>query len=97
MNSQIDLIAKQMLATAKKNNYAGQDPFDGLNSKLFDIFPSFKKGLVGLAWIQLHKRSAINFRALCGVPKKRNPKGIGLFILGLLLIFNYMHKYIMSR
>ncbi|KKL87839.1 hypothetical protein LCGC14_1930720 [marine sediment metagenome] len=76
--------AGTILKLAQKDEYAGQDPFDGLNSKLFDIFPSFKKGLVGLAWIQLHKRSAINLRPICAVPKKRNPKGIGLFILGLL-------------
>ncbi|WP_024590390.1 MULTISPECIES: hypothetical protein [unclassified Pseudoalteromonas] len=84
MSSRVDLITKKMFLIAKSNDYAGQDPFDGLNSKLFELFPYFKKGLVGLAWIQLHKRSAVNLRPLCGVQKKRNPKGIGLFILGLL-------------
>jgi hypothetical protein len=74
----------KILNKARIDTYAGQDPFDGLNSKLFDVFPKLKKGLIGLAWIQFHKRSAINFRSICGVPKKRNPKGIGLFVLGLL-------------
>ncbi|MBB1384764.1 aspartate-semialdehyde dehydrogenase [Pseudoalteromonas sp. SG45-5] len=76
--------ANLILDRAKKNNYAGQDPFDGLNSRFFDWFPGLKKGIFGLAWIQLHKRLAINLRPLFGIPKKRNPKGIGLFILGLL-------------
>ncbi|CAM2735340.1 aspartate-semialdehyde dehydrogenase [Pseudoalteromonas distincta] len=76
--------ANLILDRAKKNNYAGQDPFDGLNSRFFNWFPGFKKGIFGLAWIQLHKRLAINLRPLFGIPKKRNPKGIGLFILGLL-------------
>ncbi|WP_405601085.1 MULTISPECIES: aspartate-semialdehyde dehydrogenase [unclassified Pseudoalteromonas] len=76
--------ANLILDRAKKNNYAGQDPFDGLNSRFFNWFPSLKKGIFGLAWIQLHKRLAINLRPLFGIPKKRNPKGIGLFILGLL-------------
>ena len=84
MSNQIDLITKTMFCKAKSNSYAGQDPFDGLNSKLFELFPRFKKGIIGLAWIQLHKRLAINLRPLCAVPQKRNPKGIGLFILGLL-------------
>ena len=84
MSSQLDLITRKMFNKAKSNSYAGQDPFDGLNSKLFELFPRFKQGIVGLAWIQLHKRLAINLRPLCAVPKKRNPKGIGLFILGLL-------------
>lgn len=69
---------------AKIDSYAGYDPFDGLNSRVFDCFPVLKKGLFGLAWIQGHKRSAINLRPLLGVPKARNPKGIGLFILGML-------------
>ncbi|AQQ01607.1 aspartate-semialdehyde dehydrogenase [Pseudoalteromonas aliena] len=76
--------ANLILDRAKKNNYAGQDPFDGLNSRFFNWFPGLKKGIFGLAWIQLHKRLAINLRPLFGIPKKRNPKGIGLFILGSL-------------
>ncbi|MBE0359506.1 glycoside hydrolase family protein [Pseudoalteromonas aliena] len=84
MNNQVDLIAEKIISAAKKHDYAGQDPFDGLNSRFFNWFPGFKKGIFGLAWIQLHKRLAINLRPLFGIPKKRNPKGIGLFILGLL-------------
>jgi len=84
MQNNIKDIGSEILIQATKSNFAGQDPFDGLNSKLFDVFPKLKKGLLGLAWIQFHKRSAINFRPLCGVPQKRNPKGIALFILGLL-------------
>lgn len=78
------LISEETLNLARKLNYAGQDPFDSLNSQFFTAFPFLKKGLFGLAWIQLNKRSIINFRPLLGVPKKRNPKGVGLFILGLL-------------
>ncbi len=84
MLSPLLTINQDILANSQINNYAGQDPFDGLNSKLFTVFPGLKKGLFGLAWTQLHKRSLFNIRPLLGVPKKRNPKGIGLFILGLL-------------
>ncbi|MDN3404861.1 aspartate-semialdehyde dehydrogenase [Pseudoalteromonas sp. APC 3218] len=80
----IEQITPVLLKDAQKNDYAGQDPFDGLNSSLFKLAPSLKNGLFGLVWIQLHKRLAINIRPLLGVPKMRNPKGIGLFILGLL-------------
>ncbi|MDD1792973.1 glycoside hydrolase family 88 protein [Enterovibrio sp. ZSDZ42] len=69
---------------AKKNDFSGYDPFDGLNSVFFSLFPRLKKGFFGLAWTQLHKRLAINLRPLFGIRPKRNPKGIGLFILGLL-------------
>ena len=77
-------VAKLLIDDAKHNNFAGYDPFDGLNSVIFKLAPALKKGLVGLAWIQLHKRSPINLRPLCGIPKGRNPKGVALFILGLL-------------
>ncbi|ELP5727343.1 aspartate-semialdehyde dehydrogenase [Vibrio vulnificus] len=80
----IEQINLALLKDAKKNDFAGQDPFDALNSALFKLAPSLKKGVVGLAWIQLHKRLAINLRPIFGIPKKRNPKGIGLFILGLI-------------
>ncbi len=83
MNSLLD-ITNNILINSGKNNFAGYDPFDGLNSYFFNLLPKLKKGILGLAWIQFHKRSPINLRPLFAIPKKRNPKGIGLFILGLL-------------
>jgi len=79
----IESIKNKLHKSSAESSYAGYDPFDGLNSKLFDALPFLKKSVFGLAWIQLFKRSPINLRALLGVPKKRNPKGIGLFILGM--------------
>jgi rhamnogalacturonyl hydrolase YesR len=84
MKTNIKDIAQSILINSAKYNYAGQDPFDSLNSRFFTTFPKLKKGLFGLAWIQLNKRSIVNVRSLLGVPAMRNPKGIGLFILGLL-------------
>jgi hypothetical protein len=77
-------IANQVLTKAQENCFYGQDPFDGLNSHFFKPAPKLRKGLFGLAWIQFHKRSIFNLRPLLAVPAGRNPKGIGLFILGLL-------------
>lgn len=77
-------IAKILLVSSKQDKFKGADPFDGLNSRFFDYFPSLKKGMFGLAWTQLNKRSTINLRPILAVPKMRNPKGMGLFILGLL-------------
>ena len=74
----------EILKGSKKLSYAGKDPFDSLNSKFFTAFPKLKKGLFGLLWTQINKRSIFNFRFWLGVPAMRNPKGIGLFILGLL-------------
>lgn len=84
LSSELARIGQQILSDAMSNDYAGYDPFDGLNSKLFEWLPGLKKGVVGLAWTQLHKRSPVNLRPWCGVPKRRNPKGVALFILGLI-------------
>ncbi|MGL6258272.1 aspartate-semialdehyde dehydrogenase [Vibrio sp. WXL210] len=80
----LDKINQDILDNAIKDDFAGYDPFDGLNSTYLESHPSLRRSLFGLIWTQFHKRSMVNFRPLLGVPKKRNPKGIGLFILGLL-------------
>lgn len=66
----------------EKEDYKGWDPYDGLNSKIFNATP-FKNWKFGrLAWIQLFKRNPINLRALVAVPKEYNAKGIALFLSG---------------
>lgn len=84
MQVNIESLSAALLGAARNDKFAGYDPFDGLNSKLFDLVPVLRAGLPGLAWIQAFKRSPLNLRPLLGIPKKRNPKGVGLFILGLL-------------
>ena len=66
---------------------AGYDPFDGLNSRLFQATPLRKSRAARLAWIQFHKRSPINFRRLVGIPRERNAKAIALFALAALADF----------
>lgn len=63
-------------------NFAGWDPYDGLNSKIFQFTPLKHWDLARLAWIQGFKRSPVNFRKLLMVPKEHNAKGIGLFLNG---------------
>lgn len=76
--------AHATLRSAQGFNYEGHDPFDALNSRLLQATPLYRNKWVRLAWLQLGKRSPINLRLLLHVPKKRNPKGVGLFISGLL-------------
>lgn len=80
----ISQVVQQLRIDAASDSFGGDDPFDGLNSLIFRALPFLKNTLIGLAWTQLFKRSPVNFRRIAGVPKKRNPKGVGLFILGLL-------------
>lgn len=77
-------LCQKVLDRAKKDSFAGYDPFDFLNSKYFKASPLYKIVWCRIAWLQLGKRLPVNLRVLLAVPKMRNPKGIGLFILGLL-------------
>lgn len=66
----------------ESQDFAGWDPYDGLNSKVFQAMPLKHWDVARLAWIQGFKRSPINFRKLLLVPKGHNAKGIGLFLSG---------------
>jgi polysaccharide biosynthesis protein VpsJ len=89
MNSKVEplemgVVSDALLSQARKDSFCGYDPFDALNSVLFkrsvlDAWPAAR-----VAWLQLHKRSRVNLRPLIGVEKRRNPKGVALFILGLI-------------
>lgn len=72
----------KLKAYCEKEQYKGWDPYDGLNSKIFQALP-FKYWDLGRAiWIQIFKHSPINFRRLLLVPKGYNAKGVALFLLG---------------
>lgn len=88
MSTRFSEARTALLAAAQAEDYAGWDPFDGLNSRLFQALGLGRFPLARLAWIQLFKRSPLNLRPLTGVAKARNPKGIALFILGLLEDFS---------
>ena len=61
--------------------FKGYDPYDGLNSKLFQSIPFIPKiRLARLVWIQFFKRSPLNLRKLVGIKHEYNPKAVGLFL-----------------
>ena len=67
----------------EREEYKGWDPYDGLNSKVFQTLPLLKQSaFCRLAMIQFFKRCPINFRRIALVPKDYNAKGIGLFLQG---------------
>lgn len=64
-------------------HFKGWDPYDGLNSKVFQALPIINKSVFcRLAMIQLFKRCPVNLRKIAIVPKKYNTKGLGLFLSG---------------
>ena len=74
----------RLLDYCQRNNWAGYDPFDGLNSKIFAAMPFHKNKLPRLAFIQFMKRFPFNLRRILLVPKEQNPKGLALFTSALI-------------
>ncbi|NLV20343.1 MAG: delta-aminolevulinic acid dehydratase [Bacteroidetes bacterium] len=73
----------------ESENFIGWDPYDGLNSKVFQATPLKISRLARLIWIQAFKKSPVNFRSLMLVPKELNPKAAGLFLNGYCNIYRY--------
>ncbi|WP_299121211.1 delta-aminolevulinic acid dehydratase [uncultured Winogradskyella sp.] len=96
MSKGIQLIVKESLEALKNycenEGFKGWDPYDGLNSWVIQKTVLGKSRLFRLAWIQLFKRSPINFRPLFGVKKDFNPKGLGLFLIGYCNLYKIEQK-----
>ena len=84
MSAELLRVYEQLHAWCRARDYAGHDPFDALNSRLFKATPLKRSRLARLAWTQLFKRSPVNLRSLARVPAERNPKGTALFALAAL-------------
>lgn len=76
----------RLTAWIESQNFQGWDPYDALNSPLLWRL-TFGQRRLGQVWVQLLKRSPVNFRPFLGVPKGYNPKGMGLFLA------TYWRKY----
>jgi hypothetical protein len=80
----IKTVTLKLLAYCRANDWAGYDPYDALNSKLFKYLPFLNFKLARLAFTQILKRSPFNFRPLLLIPKTENPKAIALFLMAFL-------------
>ena len=83
MNRMLASKLSELKSYCESEQFKGWDPYDGLNSKVFQALPFLKNSaLCRLVVIQGFKRSPINFRKIAMVPKDYNAKGIGLFLQG---------------
>src|SRR5215212_2437067 len=71
----------QLFSWCQQRNFAGHDPFDALNSRLFQATPLAQSRNARFIWTQIVKRSPADVRAVIRVPAERNAKGIALFTL----------------
>ena len=73
-----------LMAYCGKNDWAGFDPYDALNSRVFGFTPFIKSRVCRIAITQIMKRLPVNLRPLLLVPREQNPKGIALFLMAFL-------------
>ncbi len=81
MNDLFQSAYDQLFSWCREHDFAGHDPFDALNSRLFRSTPLARSRNARFIWTQVVKRSPADFRSLARVPAQRNAKGIALFAL----------------
>ena len=79
----VGAVTAKLLAYCEHNGWAGYDPYDALNSRLFTALPFLNSRLPRLCLTQALKRSPINLRPLALIPKTQNPKAMALFLAAL--------------
>ena len=85
--SELESAYLSLAEWCRERDYVGHDPFDALNSRLFQATPLKRSRTARLIWTQLFKRSPISFRKLALVPAEENAKGTALFALAALADF----------
>jgi hypothetical protein len=84
VRTDLELATRKLLAYCRHHDWAGYDPYDALNSRLFKAVPLLDTRIPRLALTQILKRSPLNVRRLVLIPKTQNPKAIALFLASLL-------------
>jgi hypothetical protein len=82
--NQLEARIAKLLAYCRASDWAGYDPYDAVNSRLFSVLPFLNARLPRLVFTQLLKRSPINIRPLLLIPKTQNPKALALFLSAFL-------------
>jgi hypothetical protein len=84
MHPSIEQAFDDLLAWCRWREFAGYDPFDALNSRVFQSTPFRHSRTARLIWTQAFKRSPLNLRLPALVPPQKNSKGLALFALAAL-------------
>lgn len=84
MTMDVASATTKLLAYCRADEWAGYDPYDALNSKVFRVLPFLDFRISRLVVTQALKRSPVNLRPLLLIPKTQNPKALALFLSSLL-------------
>lgn len=83
-NSPVKAAALKLLAYCQANDWAGYDPYDALNSKIFKALRILDFRFFRLGFTQVMKRFPFNLRPVLLIPKTQNPKALALFLMAFL-------------
>lgn len=84
MYDSIEQAFNDLFQWCRRREFAGYDPFDALNSRLFQSTPLKHSRTARLIQTQALKRTPLNFRPLVKVSPQQNSKGMALFALASL-------------
>jgi hypothetical protein len=74
-------VTKKLFDYCSINDWAGYDPYDALNSKIFMFLPLLDCRIPRLVLTQVLKRSPVNCRRMLLIPNTHNPKAMALFLM----------------
>jgi hypothetical protein len=80
MNNNLKSAVLKFASYCQAEDWAGYEPYDALNSKVFSALRLLDSKIPRLVLTQAFKRSPLNLRSLVLIPKTQNPKALGLFL-----------------
>lgn len=83
MESQNEAVVR-LLTYCHQDGWEGYDPYDALNSRLFQSLPFLNFRMFRIGLTQLLKRAPLNIRPMLLIPKTCNPKAVALFLSSIL-------------
>jgi len=84
---QVDIVRTstlRLLDYCRREDWSGYDPYDALNSEIFQASTLLNSRIPRLILTQALKRSPVNLRGWMRVPKTQNPKALALFLSAFL-------------
>lgn len=73
-------VTQKLFNYCCKNQWAGYDPYDALNSQILNFIPNLNLRIPRIILTQFLKRCPVNLRPLLLIPKTQNPKALALFL-----------------
>jgi hypothetical protein len=84
----LETTTLKLLAYCRANDWAGYEPYDASDSRIFAALPFLNTRLPRLVLTQALKRFPINTRPLFFIRKTQNPKAIALFLSSFVKLAN---------